>query len=77
MTGVVGAAGGLGGFFLPTILGFFKDAAGSYGVGFFIFSFVSLCALILLRVVQQGWDFARLLPKMKLEVVADLGTVDA
>lgn len=60
MTGVVGAAGGLGGFFLPTLLGYFKDRAGSYGVGFGIFAFTSFAALIILRVVQRGWAFSRI-----------------
>ncbi len=59
ITGIVGAAGGLGGFFLPTLLGFFKDAAGSYGVGFAVFACASLGALILLKVVQRGWGFSR------------------
>ncbi len=57
MTGIVGAAGGLGGFFLPTVLGFFKQTLGSYGVGFMIFSMAALSALVLLRVVQKGWAF--------------------
>ena len=34
VTGIVGAAGGLGGFFLPTLLGVVKDTAGTYAVGF-------------------------------------------
>jgi NNP family nitrate/nitrite transporter-like MFS transporter len=33
ITGVVGAAGGLGGFFLPTLLGTVKDLTGHYTVG--------------------------------------------
>lgn len=33
VTGLVGAAGGLGGFFLPPLLGIVKDAGGSYGPG--------------------------------------------
>jgi NNP family nitrate/nitrite transporter-like MFS transporter len=57
ITGIVGAAGGVGGFFLPTVLGFFKDATGSYGVGFAIFAFASLAALAILRAVQEGWTF--------------------
>src|SRR6516162_4962611 len=39
ITGVVGAAGGLGGFFLPSVLGVAKDATGTYGGGLM---FVSL-----------------------------------
>ncbi|MBI4432341.1 MAG: NarK/NasA family nitrate transporter [Candidatus Omnitrophica bacterium] len=57
MTGIVGAAGGLGGFFLPTLLGYFKDQLGSYGVGFAVFALTSAGALILLRAVQKGWTF--------------------
>jgi len=34
MTGVVGAAGGFGGFLLPSVLGTMKDSTGSFGVGF-------------------------------------------
>ena len=34
LTGIVGAAGGLGGFFLPSILGLLKDRTGSFGIGF-------------------------------------------
>jgi NNP family nitrate/nitrite transporter-like MFS transporter len=33
LTGIVGAAGGIGGFFLPTLLGTARDALGSYGPG--------------------------------------------
>lgn len=61
MTGVVGAAGGLGGFFLPTILGFFKDLTGSYGTGFMTFALSGIGALVILRVVQTGWSFHRIL----------------
>ncbi len=68
MTGIVGAAGGIGGFFLPTLLGFFKDSAGSYGFGFLAFSFVNLGALAILRMVQKGWDFSRLLPKVTISL---------
>ena len=60
ITGIVGAAGGLGGFFLPTILGYFKDAAGSYGVGFTVFACASLGACLVLNVVQRGWEFSRI-----------------
>ncbi|MBI3316437.1 MAG: NarK/NasA family nitrate transporter [Candidatus Omnitrophica bacterium] len=62
MTGIVGAAGGLGGFFLPTLLGFFKQTMGSYGVGFLIFAGTALSALVLLRAVQKGWSCMDLLP---------------
>jgi NNP family nitrate/nitrite transporter-like MFS transporter len=54
-TGVVGAAGGLGGFLLPSFLGLLKDLTGSYGVGFFYFGLAGLGCLALLRLVQRGW----------------------
>ena len=54
-TGVVGAAGGLGGFLLPSFLGILKDLTGSYGVGFLCFGLVGLGCFTLLRVVRQGW----------------------
>ncbi|AOC89855.1 Nitrate transporter [Bacillus amyloliquefaciens] len=41
VTGIVGAAGGIGGFFLPNILGSLKQMTGSYASGFI--SHVSHC----------------------------------
>ncbi len=63
MTGIVGAAGGLGGFFLPAALGTLKDLAGSYGAGFFAFACAAFLGLLVLRVVQRGWSFTRLVPE--------------
>ena len=54
-TGVVGAAGGVGGFLLPLFLGVLKDRTGSYGMGFFCFGLGGLGCLALLRLVQRGW----------------------
>ena len=34
VTGIVGAAGGLGGFFPPIVLGIIKDLSGAYTLGF-------------------------------------------
>src|SRR5437588_562129 len=42
MTGVIGAAGGFGGFLLPSALGAIKDRAGTFGLGFALFSLVAL-----------------------------------
>ena len=47
VTGLVGAFGGLGGFFPPIELGFVKDATGSYTIGFFLLSaFAVMCLLV-------------------------------
>jgi NNP family nitrate/nitrite transporter-like MFS transporter len=44
-TGIVGAAGGLGGFFPPLVLGAVKDATGEFVVAFvFLVAFAWLCA---------------------------------
>ncbi len=55
VTGVVGAAGGLGGFFLPSILGFFKGLTGSYGAGFLLFGSAAFLCLGALALVQRAW----------------------
>lgn len=47
VTGIVGAAGGLGGFFPPLFLGVSKDYLGSYTMGFlFLSGFSLLCLLV-------------------------------
>jgi NNP family nitrate/nitrite transporter-like MFS transporter len=46
LTGLVGAAGGLGGFFLPTILGTVKDVFGSFGPGLGAIAVAAAIALI-------------------------------
>ncbi|CAN5325625.1 nitrate transporter NarK [soil metagenome] len=47
VTGLVGAFGGLGGFFPPLELGFVKDATGSYTLGFVLLSAFSVVCLVL------------------------------
>ncbi|HMA28199.1 MAG: MFS transporter [Solirubrobacterales bacterium] len=45
VTGIVGAAGGLGGFFPPLIMGVVKDATGEFTMGFvFLVAFAWMCA---------------------------------
>lgn len=46
VTGIVGAAGGLGGFFPPLFLGISKDYLGSYTIGFLFLSVFSLVCLL-------------------------------
>lgn len=44
-TGIVGAAGGLGGFFPPLVMGVVKDSTGEFVLGFvFLVAFAWLCA---------------------------------
>ena len=43
-SGLIGAAGSIGGFFLPVLLGACRDFTGSYRGGFLVFAVVSLAA---------------------------------
>lgn len=70
-TGVVGAAGGLGGFFLPLTLGTLRDITGSYGPGLGIFSLGGMVAVFLLR-TKRAWAWAyygRVAPPMLIPSV--------
>ncbi len=55
MTGLVGMAGGIGGFYLSSSLGFAKQLAGSYQPGFLIFAGLSLVALACITLVKGRW----------------------
>lgn len=55
VTGIVGAAGGLGGYALPLILGRLYQATGSYTAGFIILSFIAAASLALTVVMQLKW----------------------
>ena len=56
VTGVVGAAGGLGGFFLPTLLGGLKELTGSFGWGFAVFALAAAGCAATLTHVSRGWE---------------------
>ena len=55
ITGLVGAAGGVGGFFLPYILGVSKDRMDGYGAGLFLFAGIFLLANPLLLELGRHW----------------------
>jgi NNP family nitrate/nitrite transporter-like MFS transporter len=54
-TGILGAAGSLGGFFLPTLLGWLKQTSGSYAGGLAMLAGLAILALVVLAVVQMDW----------------------
>jgi NNP family nitrate/nitrite transporter-like MFS transporter len=74
MTGIVGAAGGFGGFLLPSLLGSIKDRTGSFGMGFAIFAAMVLAGaaalLYLGRVWRQSWSAESALRAGLLQPVA-------
>ncbi|GAB7562167.1 nitrate/nitrite transporter [Methylobacillus methanolivorans] len=55
MTGLIGMAGGIGGFYLASSLGYSKQLTGSYQVGLSIFAGLAIIALIGLTFVKQRW----------------------
>lgn len=55
ITGIVGAAGGLGGYFLPKILGNLKLSTGSFTPGFLILSGIAASCILLILLVQRQW----------------------
>ena len=55
MTGLVGMAGGVGGFYLASSLGYAKQATGSYQIGFLIFAALAVVALLGLMSVKTRW----------------------
>jgi NNP family nitrate/nitrite transporter-like MFS transporter len=55
MTGLVGCAGGVGGFLLASSLGFAKQWLGSDQAGFLIFATLALVALAALTAVKGRW----------------------
>jgi NNP family nitrate/nitrite transporter-like MFS transporter len=55
MTGLVGCAGGIGGFYLASSLGYSKQWTGSYQAGFLIFAGLALVAFIGIQIVKKHW----------------------
>lgn len=55
VTGIVGAAGGAGGFFLPTWMGWLKQHCGTYAAGLGVFAGLAAMALVTLVIVQRRW----------------------
>jgi NNP family nitrate/nitrite transporter-like MFS transporter len=74
-TGMVGAIGGLGGFFLPILLGGVKESSGSFAAGFVVLAAVAALSVVALRVlvaVEGGWRAAwgsRSRPSLSMEGV--------
>jgi NNP family nitrate/nitrite transporter-like MFS transporter len=60
VTGLVGAAGGLGGFFPPLVLGFVKQQTGNFVAGFVMLSvFCLLCLVVLVAGRKATPELAR------------------
>lgn len=55
LTGLVGMAGGVGGFYLATSLGLSKQWTGDYRMGYIIFSCLGVLAFLGLQGVKRRW----------------------
>jgi NNP family nitrate/nitrite transporter-like MFS transporter len=55
MTGLVGCAGGIGGFYLASSLGFAQKLTGSSSAGFLVFAGLALVALLSIVLVKNRW----------------------
>ncbi len=56
VTGIVGAAGGIGGFLLPVLLGSVKQLTGSFSPGFLVCVGVAVTSLVALINVSRSWE---------------------
>ncbi len=55
MTGLVGCAGGIGGYFLARTLGLAKGMTGSFGPGFLVFAGLAVLGFLGLAMVKARW----------------------
>src|SRR6266446_6702373 len=55
MTGIIGAAGGIGGFYLPVVMGIARESTGSYQLGFATFGGLAALAFVLVGALHQQW----------------------
>jgi NNP family nitrate/nitrite transporter-like MFS transporter len=64
LSGVVGAAGGVGGFLLPNLLGGLKRLTGGFGPGFAVFAVAAGLCLIVLARLGPRWQRTLLAPAL-------------
>ena len=77
LTGLVGAAGGIGGFLLPNVLGRLKQETASFAPGFAAFALMAgLCVLILLR-LRTRWESEFLNATPSVAAAENIGLVPA
>jgi NNP family nitrate/nitrite transporter-like MFS transporter len=55
VTGLVGMAGGIGGFYLASSLGLARQLTGSFGPGFLTFAALAVIALAALSAIKRSW----------------------
>jgi NNP family nitrate/nitrite transporter-like MFS transporter len=69
-TGIIGGLGGVGGFFLPTLLGYIKQLSGSFSAGFMVLAAFAFCAALVLRVlIATKHDWRRSWREVEADIV--------
>jgi MFS transporter, NNP family, nitrate/nitrite transporter len=66
-TGVIGAGGGLGGFFLPTLMGSLKGMTGTFAAGLVLFALTAAYAMF--AMLRVGHEWRTVWTRTDLEVV--------
>src|SRR5262249_25709483 len=77
ITGIVGAAGGVGGFFLPNLLGSLKQVTGTFAGGFLIFALVGFGCAGCLLYVSRAWEGVFVSRGGRAAAVPSLNTVES
>lgn len=55
MSGVIGAAGGIGGFYLPMVLGTARESLGNYWFGFAVFGAIAAITWLIVVALRKQW----------------------
>lgn len=63
VTGIVGACGGVGGFFLPSLLGVMRDLTGTYAAGLGVLAVIVAVALWTMVIVGKRWKQQLMVPE--------------
>jgi NNP family nitrate/nitrite transporter-like MFS transporter len=56
LTGLVGAAGGIGGFFFPSLMGAVKANTGSFSGGFLLLGIYAVFCLVVVTFKSRAWN---------------------
>ena len=55
MTGIIGSAGGIGGFYLPSVNGIVFEATGAYNLAFALFGSIAVLCLAVVKLLHSKW----------------------
>ena len=55
MTGIIGSAGGIGGFYLPSVNGIVFEATGTYSLAFALFGGIAVLCLVIVKILHARW----------------------